>query len=66
MMTLKEYRELNDMQNTLVTCDFGCDFETASGNDERILDSWENAIVDEAYEIDGRNYVDCHIEIIDD
>ena len=67
MMTLADFRATNEHKQVYYECDFGCDYETATEANERVLESWEEsgAIVTDAYEVGDILYVECKVIMAD-
>ena len=68
MITLKDFQKVTVAARVEYRCNFAdCDFETASNEDTRTLQAWENsnAIVTEITEYDGVLLVECEITVED-
>lgn len=68
MMTLADFRATNRHPQVYYECDFGCDYETATEANDRVLQSWEEsgAIVTNAYEVNDILYVECEIRMTEE
>jgi len=68
MVTLKDFRMITAAPRVSYTCFFvDCDYETASQDDETILEAWENsgAIVTDINTCGGTLFVECEISMED-
>lgn len=65
--TLADFRAINNHRHVSYECDFGCDYETATEANGRVLESWEEsgAIITNAYEVNDILYIECKVVMAD-